>query len=111
MAARARFLLNVASHRPADICFPKAARGAYNPRPMRLPVIESHLIDAPEGAPGGVARLTRRHALRLEGRAQLVEMRRDLYMDEDRYVTAEPGFSKLRDVIDGLLASLSGLRL
>ena len=40
-----------------------------------------------------------------------IELRRDLYMDEDRYVTAEPGFSRLRGVIDGLLASLPGLRL
>jgi N-formylglutamate amidohydrolase len=40
-----------------------------------------------------------------------IELRRDLYMDEDRYMTIEPGFSKLRGIIDALLASLAGLRL
>ena len=40
-----------------------------------------------------------------------IELRRDIYMDEDRYVTVEPGFSKLRGVIDALLASLPALRL
>jgi N-formylglutamate amidohydrolase len=40
-----------------------------------------------------------------------IELRRDLYMDEDRYLTVEPRFSKLREVIDELLASLPGLRL
>jgi N-formylglutamate deformylase len=40
-----------------------------------------------------------------------VELRRDLYMDEDRFEIAEPGFSRLRGVLDALVASLRTLRL
>jgi N-formylglutamate deformylase len=40
-----------------------------------------------------------------------VELRRDLYMNEDAFEPIEPGFSKLRGIIDGLVASLRTLRL
>jgi hypothetical protein len=40
-----------------------------------------------------------------------VELRRDLYMDEDRFEPIEPGFSRTRDIIDALVASLRTLRL
>ena len=40
-----------------------------------------------------------------------VELRRDLYMDEDRFEIAEPGFSRLRAILDALLASLRILKL
>ena len=40
-----------------------------------------------------------------------VELRRDLYMDEDTFEPIEPGFSKLRALIDALVASLRTLRL
>jgi len=35
-----------------------------------------------------------------------IELRRDLYMDEDRFVPVEPGFARLRAVIAALLADL-----
>jgi N-formylglutamate deformylase len=40
-----------------------------------------------------------------------VELRRDLYMDEDRFEIAEPGFSQLRSTLDALVASLRTLKL
>jgi len=40
-----------------------------------------------------------------------IELRRDLYMNEDRFEPIEPQFSKLRAVLDGLVASLRTLRL
>ncbi len=40
-----------------------------------------------------------------------VELRRDLYMDEDRFEPIEPGFSLTRSAIDALVASLRTLRL
>jgi N-formylglutamate amidohydrolase len=40
-----------------------------------------------------------------------VELRRDLYMDEDAYAPIEPGFSRLRAVLDALVASLRTLKL
>ncbi len=40
-----------------------------------------------------------------------VELRRDLYMNEDAYEPIEPGFAKLRGIIDGLVASLRTFRL
>jgi N-formylglutamate deformylase len=40
-----------------------------------------------------------------------VEVRRDLYMDEDRFEQIEPGFTRLRSTIDALVASLRTLRL
>ena len=40
-----------------------------------------------------------------------IELRRDLYMDEDAYEPMEPGFAKLRGIIDGLVASLRTFRL
>ena len=40
-----------------------------------------------------------------------VELRRDLYMDEDRFEIAEPGFSRLRSTLDALVASLRTLKL
>ena len=35
-----------------------------------------------------------------------VELRRDLYMDEDAFTITQPGFDQLRDVLDRLVASL-----
>jgi N-formylglutamate deformylase len=40
-----------------------------------------------------------------------VELRRDLYMDEDRFEIVEPQFSKLRSILDALVASLRTLKL
>jgi N-formylglutamate deformylase len=40
-----------------------------------------------------------------------IELRRDLYMDEDCFKIAEPGFSKLRGILDALVESLRKLRL
>jgi N-formylglutamate amidohydrolase len=40
-----------------------------------------------------------------------IELRRDLYMDEDNFVPVEPGFTKLRATLDALIASLRTLRL
>ena len=40
-----------------------------------------------------------------------IEVRRDLYMDEDRFEQIEPGFSRLRATLDSLVASLRTLRL
>jgi N-formylglutamate amidohydrolase len=40
-----------------------------------------------------------------------VELRRDLYMNEDNFTVTQPAFDKLRAVIDGLVASLRTLRL
>jgi len=40
-----------------------------------------------------------------------IELRRDLYMDEGAYEIAEPGFSKVRGILDALVASLRTLRL
>ena len=40
-----------------------------------------------------------------------IELRRDLYMDEDNFVPIEPGFTKLRATLDALIASLRTLRL
>ena len=40
-----------------------------------------------------------------------IELRRDLYMNEERFEIAEPGFSKLRATLDALVASLRRLRL
>jgi N-formylglutamate deformylase len=40
-----------------------------------------------------------------------IELRRDLYMDEERFVTVEPGVSQLRAVIAALLGELETLRL
>ena len=40
-----------------------------------------------------------------------IEMRRDLYMDEERFAVAEPGFGRTRDAISALLQGLRSLRL
>ena len=40
-----------------------------------------------------------------------VELRRDLYMDEDAYTVTQPGFDELRALIDGLVASLRAFKL
>jgi N-formylglutamate amidohydrolase len=40
-----------------------------------------------------------------------VELRRDLYMDEDAFTVTQPAFDDLRAIIDGLVASLRTLRL
>jgi N-formylglutamate amidohydrolase len=40
-----------------------------------------------------------------------IELRRDLYMDEDTFTVTQPAFDKLRDTLDTLLASLRTLRL
>jgi N-formylglutamate deformylase len=40
-----------------------------------------------------------------------VELRRDLYMDEDRFQMIEPQFSQLRATLDALVASLRTLKL
>jgi len=40
-----------------------------------------------------------------------IELRRDLYMDEEQFVPVEPGFSRTRGIIDALVASLRTLRL
>ena len=40
-----------------------------------------------------------------------LELRRDLYMDEDRFVQIEPGFTRTRATLDSLVASLRSLRL
>ena len=40
-----------------------------------------------------------------------VELRRDLYMDEDAYSITQPGFDRLRGLIDGLVASLRSVKL
>jgi N-formylglutamate deformylase len=40
-----------------------------------------------------------------------IELRRDLYMDEERFVPVEPGVSQLRGVIAALLGELETLRL
>ena len=40
-----------------------------------------------------------------------IELRRDLYMDEDAYTVTQPGFDELRALIDGLVASLRAFKL
>jgi N-formylglutamate amidohydrolase len=40
-----------------------------------------------------------------------IELRRDLYMNEDRFEIAEPGFSKIRGLLDTLVASLRTFKL
>jgi N-formylglutamate deformylase len=35
-----------------------------------------------------------------------IELRRDLYMDEEKFVIVQPGFDRLRGLIAGLLADL-----
>jgi N-formylglutamate amidohydrolase len=40
-----------------------------------------------------------------------IEMRRDLYMDEERFAIAEPGFDRVRNAVASLLEGLRGLRL
>ena len=40
-----------------------------------------------------------------------IELRRDLYMNEDRFEPVEPAFTKLRATLDALVASLRTLRL
>ena len=40
-----------------------------------------------------------------------IELRRDLYMNEDHFEIAEPGFTKLRATLDALVASLRTLKL
>jgi N-formylglutamate amidohydrolase len=40
-----------------------------------------------------------------------IELRRDLYMNEDRFEIVEPAFSKLRATLDALVASLRTLHL
>jgi N-formylglutamate deformylase len=40
-----------------------------------------------------------------------VELRRDLYMDEDTFTISQPGFDQLRDTIDALVASLRTFKL
>ena len=40
-----------------------------------------------------------------------IELRRDLYMNEDAFEICEPGFSTLRATLDALVASLQTLRL
>jgi N-formylglutamate amidohydrolase len=40
-----------------------------------------------------------------------IELRRDLYMDEDAYEPIEPAFGKLRAILDALVASLRTLQL
>jgi N-formylglutamate deformylase len=40
-----------------------------------------------------------------------IELRRDLYMDENAFEITEPAFSSLRSTLDGLVASLRTLRL
>ena len=40
-----------------------------------------------------------------------IELRRDLYMDEDNFTVTQPLFDTLRDTLDKLLASLRTLRL
>ena len=40
-----------------------------------------------------------------------IELRRDLYMNEDRFEPVEPAFTKLRATLDALVASLRLLRL
>jgi N-formylglutamate amidohydrolase len=40
-----------------------------------------------------------------------IELRRDLYMNENDFVPVEPGFTKLRGTLDALVASLRALRL
>ena len=37
-----------------------------------------------------------------------IELRRDLYMDEEKFVIAQPGFDRLRALIAGLLVELRG---
>jgi N-formylglutamate deformylase len=39
-----------------------------------------------------------------------IELRRDLYMDEEKFTVAEPGFDRLRGLIAGLLSELRGFR-
>src|SRR5580698_1416910 len=39
-----------------------------------------------------------------------IELRRDLYMDEERFTVAEPGFDRLRGLIAGLLSALRGFQ-
>ncbi len=39
-----------------------------------------------------------------------IEMRRDLYMDEDKFEIVQPGFDRLRDLLASLLADLRGFR-
>ncbi len=39
-----------------------------------------------------------------------IELRRDLYLDEERFTVVEPGFDRLRGLIAGLLFELRGFR-
>ncbi len=39
-----------------------------------------------------------------------IELRRDLYMDEEKFEIVEPGFARLRDLLAGLLTALRGFR-
>ncbi|HEY4395463.1 MAG TPA: N-formylglutamate amidohydrolase [Polyangia bacterium] len=39
-----------------------------------------------------------------------IEMRRDLYMDEEKFVAVEPGFARLRDLLAALLTDLRSFR-
>ena len=56
--------------------------------------------------------ITTHHGRPAEGiHAIQVELRRDLYMDEDAYEPIEPGFARTRAVIDELVASLRTFRL
>jgi N-formylglutamate amidohydrolase len=40
-----------------------------------------------------------------------IELRRDLYMNEERFEPVEPGFSRMQEILRTLLASLKELRL
>jgi N-formylglutamate deformylase len=40
-----------------------------------------------------------------------IELRRDLYMDEERFEIVEPGFTRLKETLRALLADLAQLRL
>jgi N-formylglutamate deformylase len=56
--------------------------------------------------------ITTHHGRPAEGiHAIQLELRRDLYMDEESYEIVEPGFTKLRGLLDTLVASLRGFKL
>jgi N-formylglutamate deformylase len=55
--------------------------------------------------------ITAHHGRPAEGiHAIQIELRRDLYLDEERFVTVEPGLGRLRGVIAALLAELETFR-
>jgi N-formylglutamate amidohydrolase len=55
--------------------------------------------------------ITTHHGNPAEGiHAIQIEVRRDLYMDEDTFTATRPAFDKLRDTLDALVASLRTLR-